>query len=106
MKKTKNFLTTDIKQKIRLGGEKSKHISNESQQIINKTNKQIECWINFSTSFLLFFFRILAKLKNVMLYILHTRRMVLDDSQLKGEMPKSLVTIEKAADYLEQAGGK
>jgi hypothetical protein len=41
-----------------------------------------------------------------MLYILHTRRMVLDDSQLKGEMPKSLVTIEKAADYLEQAGGK
>ena len=24
--------------------------------------------------------------------------------QLKGEMPKSLVTIEKAADYLEQAG--
>jgi hypothetical protein len=30
--------------------------------------------------------------------------MVVDDLQLKGEMPKSLVTIEKAADYLEQAG--
>jgi hypothetical protein len=28
-----------------------------------------------------------------------------DDLQLKGEMPKSLVTIEKAADYLEQARG-
>ncbi len=26
------------KKKICLGGEKSKHISNESQQIINKTN--------------------------------------------------------------------
>ncbi len=31
--------------------------------------------------------------------------MVVGDLQLKGEMPKSLVTIEKAADYLEQAGG-
>jgi hypothetical protein len=31
--------------------------------------------------------------------------MVVDDLQLKGEMPKSLVTIEKAADYLEQARG-
>ncbi len=30
MKKTKHVLTTDTKQKIHLGSEKSKHIRNES----------------------------------------------------------------------------
>jgi hypothetical protein len=42
MKKTKHILNTDSKQKNHLGSEKLKHVRNESQQIINKTNGKLD----------------------------------------------------------------